>query len=98
MARKRQRKRPPLPPPPLWSDCLYYRLERESVGLFRFLLEAEDNLAYMSVVDRWAAVVQVVFCPRQKREVERCLERIAHLVPLTRIPVNSLPPQSPDSL
>lgn len=90
MARKKKRRPPrraPLRPAPEWSDCLYLSLRRESVGLFRFLLEAEDNLAYMSVADRWAAVVRVVFSPQQKREVEACLARIASLVPFERIPV-----------
>lgn len=71
--------------PPEWSDCLYLRLPREQVGLFRFLLEAEDNLAYMSVVDRYAAAVQVVFSPHQKKETAACLDRIGSLIPLERV-------------
>ena len=85
MARKKPRRRPPLLPAPLWSDCLYLKLEREYVGLFRFFLEAEDNLAYMSVVDRWSTVIQVVFSPQQRHEVESCLARIAKVVPFSRV-------------
>lgn len=79
---RKPRRRPPLPPPPAWSDRLYLRLPRETIGLFRFLLEAEENLAYMSVVDRYAAAVQVVFSPMQRKELLASLERMKPLVPL----------------
>ena len=44
--------------------------------MFRFLLEAEDNLAYMSTVDRWACVLRVTFSPHQHAAVRHCLESI----------------------
>ena len=59
----------PKPPPPLpapeFSSCLYVRLHPADVAVFRYLLEAEDNLAYISTVDRWASVLRVVFSPHQ---------------------------------
>ncbi len=81
-AGKRRRPRPPLPAP-RWSSCLYLRIRREDVAMFRFLLEAEDNLAYMTVVDRWKTVLRVVFSPHQKTAVHACLERMRERVPFT---------------
>lgn len=41
--------------------------------MFRFLLEGFDNLAYMSVVDPWSAVVRVIFSPQQEGELRAAL-------------------------
>lgn len=73
-------------PAPRWSDRLYVRIEPDKVGMFRFLLEAEDNLGYMSVVDRWAAVLQVVFSPHQEQAVRRHMRAMQSLVPFTVLP------------
>ncbi len=83
--KRRARKRRPTPPlpAPRWSDCLYLRLARSDVGMFRFLLEAEDNLGYMTVVDRSAAVLRVVFSPHQRRAVLAYLESMRGLAPFS---------------
>ena len=50
MAPRRRKPRPiPLPPPPPRSARLYVRLARQDIALFRFLLEAHDNLAVFTV-------------------------------------------------
>ena len=82
----KKRKPRPLPPPlpaPRWSARLYVRIDPDKVGMFRFLLEAEDNLGYMSVVDRWAAVLQVVFSPHQEQAMRRHLQGMQTSVPFT---------------
>lgn len=72
MAKKR---RPPLLlPAPKWSDRLYVRLPKHDIAMFRYLLEAQENLGYMSVVDCNAAVLKVVFSPHQEREMRNYLE------------------------
>lgn len=71
--RKKRRLPPPLPAPMI-SSCLYVRLAPADVAMFRFLLEAEDNLAYMSTVDRWASVLRVTFSPHQQKAVQEYLE------------------------
>ncbi len=80
--RTRRKPRPPLPAP-RWSACLYLRLAKSDVGMFRFLLEAEDNLGYMTVVDRKAAVVQFVFSPHQEKAARAYLESMRPLVPFS---------------
>ena len=79
--RRRARKmRPPLPAP-RFSSCLYVRLASADVAMFRFLLEAEDNLAYISTVDRWASVLRVTFSPHQADAVRDCLAAIQTRIP-----------------
>lgn len=77
---KKRRFRPPLPAPE-FSSCLYVRLRPCDVAMFRFLLEAEDNLAYMSTVDRWACVLRVVFSPHQAKAVRLYLESMRERIP-----------------
>ena len=69
----------------VWSERLYVQIDPARVHMFRFLLEAEDNLGYMTVVDRWRAVLQVTFAPGQEREMRACLAAIARTQPFTLI-------------
>ncbi|MCC8194308.1 MAG: DUF4911 domain-containing protein [Deltaproteobacteria bacterium] len=57
------------------------RLAPRDVAMFRFLLEAEDNLAFMTTVDRWACVVCVVFSPHHAAAVRRYLETMREAIP-----------------
>ena len=61
-------------PPPERSTCMYVQIAPRDVAMFRFLLEAEDNLGYMSVVDRWSAALKVIFSPHQEKELRAWLE------------------------
>lgn len=45
---------------PDFSRRIYVQLPRKDIALFKFLLEARDNLAYLTVVDKYKAVVQMV--------------------------------------
>jgi hypothetical protein len=68
MRRKRPGRRPPYLPP-RESQRLYLSLPGSEVGLFRFLLEGYGHLACMTVVDRQAAVVRLLFAPGSREEV-----------------------------
>ncbi len=72
MSRQRPRRGKVLPVPSR-SSHLYVRVASAKVGMFRFLLEAADNLALMSVVDRFTAVLQIRYSPHQEAEVRACL-------------------------
>ena len=49
--------------PCLASRVLYAEIPRSRIALYRFLLEGYDNLAVMSVVDRYRAVIKLRFTP-----------------------------------
>lgn len=46
-------------PPETRSRVLYAEIPRVQIALYRFLLEGYDNLAVMSVVDRFRAVIRL---------------------------------------
>ena len=92
-------RRPKTFPPARWSARLYVQLAPAQVYMFRFLLEAYDNLALMSVVDRWATVLKIRFSPHQTDEVRAALEEMRQSMEF-RILDNfrseeALPPQTP---
>ena len=79
--RKPKKFRYPAPlPAPKFSSCLYVRLDPKDVAMFRFLLEAEDNLAYATTVDRWSCAVRVTFSPHQEKAVRAYLETMRERV------------------
>lgn len=63
-----------------YSERLYVRLEPSRTRLFRYLLEAEDNLAYTSVVDRKACLLKVVFAREQRKHLEETLQNMRRTV------------------
>jgi len=77
------------------SARLYVRLESRHVALLKFLLEAEDNLAVPTVVDRFAAVVRLLYSPEAADRVATfvrdfgtaCPEATVYYRPATQFPV-----------
>ncbi len=57
----------------LFSRRVYVQLKRSDIALFKFLLESVDNLAYMSVVDKYRAVVQLVCAPEGETGLDEFL-------------------------
>jgi len=79
---KKFRKPGPALPPPRTSLRFLARLAPQDVGMFRFLLEAHDNLAYFTVLDAGEALLSVVCSPHQENAVRRALEDIGQCLPL----------------
>lgn len=76
------RKPCPALPPPVRSGRLLVRLAPTQTGMFRFLLEAYDNLAYFSVLHRREALLKLVFSPHCEQAVRAALAEIAQSLPL----------------
>jgi hypothetical protein len=68
-----------------WSDRKYIRIPRREIAFFKFMLEAEHNLAVMTVVDKFEAIIALRFAPEQHSEVEGFLNRMEHEMPLERL-------------
>ncbi|HKK33634.1 MAG TPA: DUF4911 domain-containing protein [Desulfomicrobiaceae bacterium] len=49
--------------PRTWSARIYARVPRERIALIKFLFEGYDNLAYVSVIDRFQAVIRISCSP-----------------------------------
>jgi len=57
--------------PRTWSSRVYARVPRERIALIKFLFEGYDNLAYVSVIDRYQAVVRITCSPDSLAEVRQ---------------------------
>jgi hypothetical protein len=81
---KKKRRQGPYRPPEA-SRRLYVRLLPRHVALLKFLLEAEDNLALPTVVDRFAAVVRLQFCPEADGQVEDFVRDLGAMCPEVQV-------------
>lgn len=68
------------------SRRLYLELAASEVAMFRFLLEAYDNLAYFTVADRRRAVLKIVYAPDARRDLDCALNAIAREVNFRILP------------
>jgi len=70
-------------PPARRSARCYVTIDPAQVHLFRYFLEAEDNLGIMTVVDRWRAALMIRFSPDQEHRLLERLEEMRAAVPFT---------------
>ncbi|MBQ7606765.1 MAG: DUF4911 domain-containing protein [Desulfovibrionaceae bacterium] len=67
----------------LLSKYTYLRLPPSQVGYFRFLLEAYENVAYFTVVDRHAAWIRLVYTREMESQFRSVLAEIAETIECT---------------
>ncbi len=72
------------------SAVLLIRIAPRDVGLFRFLLEARDNLALFTVLDPRAALLKLLFSPHQLDNLRVALADLAEMLSF-RVEVWSAP-------
>ena len=74
----RDRRRPaPVLPPSAQSASLLVRIAPENTGMFRFLLEAYEHLAYFTVLENKTALLRIVFSPHRERDTREALAQMA---------------------
>jgi hypothetical protein len=73
--------------PPAWSHRLYLRLDPYDVAMLRFLIEAYDNLGYVTVVDRFAAIAKITYAPGNEKAVRRFLADARATLRLDEVPM-----------
>lgn len=61
----------------VWSERVYVRIPRKEIGYFKFILESYENLCYMSVIDRFEAIVKVSFLIDQLEEIRLFLQGLS---------------------
>ena len=99
---RRKHRHYPCPPPPERSSRLYVRIAREKIALFRFLLEAHDNLGVFTVVSKFKGILMLRYSPHQEREMRAFLTgarqemdiEVLHEAPEPRVPERSSAPDS----
>ncbi len=72
--------------PATQSQFLLVRLAPDQVGPFRFLLEAYEHIAYFSVINKYEALLKIVFSPHRQYAAQMALQEISQSIPLTIIP------------
>jgi len=65
-----------------WSVCIYVRLPRSEIGYFKFILESYENLCYMTVIDRFEAIVKIAFVEEAREEVNSFLKGLGEEIGL----------------
>jgi len=80
------RKKTPRIEPPRWSGRLYVRVPRSEIAYFKFVLESYDNLAFMSVLDRFEALLCLTYSPDQETELVDLIQRLAREMDIRKIP------------
>ena len=78
-----RRKPAPALPAPTRSGNLLVRIAPEQTGLFRFLLEAYDHVAYFTVLENKTALLRVIFSPHREREAREALRQMAQSLPFS---------------
>ncbi len=81
------RKKTPRDEPPRWSGRIYIRVPRAEIAYFKFVLESYDNLAFMSVLDRFEALLCLTHSPDQEAELLDLIKRLAREIAIERLSV-----------
>jgi len=65
------------PPPPTRSARTYVQVDPSKIGLFRFLLEAYDNLGIFTVANKFKGILQLRYSPHLRREMNDFIKSVA---------------------
>ncbi len=76
---------PPLSPAKQ-SKFLLVQIAPEKVGMFRFLLEAYGHLAYFSVINKYDALLKVVYSPHMEQATKSALNDISQSIDINILP------------
>lgn len=68
-------------PPPASSSFLLARINPEHVAMFRFLLEAYDNMALFSVLEKNPCLLKIVFSPHCLAHARQILAEMRQSLP-----------------
>ena len=79
-ARPVRRWKPVSLPPARISGYALIRIAMSDAGLFRYLLEAADNLATFTVIDPREGLIKLIFSPHQREQVMEYLESMQSMV------------------
>ncbi|MCF8104849.1 MAG: DUF4911 domain-containing protein [Desulfohalobiaceae bacterium] len=70
---------------PAWSECLYIRVHRKDIAYLKFILEGYDNLALLTVVDKYEAVLHLSYAPGRQEEIQEFLEGVSKEIHLEKV-------------
>lgn len=76
-------------PPAEQSSTLYLQLAPKHMAMFRFLLEACDNVAMFTVLDPKITLLKLIFSPHEEKYVREILQSMQKKVPFAILNRNS---------
>ena len=82
-SKKRKVRRGRVHPAPERSSRVYIYINPSQVHLFRFYLEAHDNLGIMTVVDRWRAALMLRYSPYEEKRIAAFLTALPESLSLS---------------
>ncbi|SDK56996.1 protein of unknown function [Maridesulfovibrio ferrireducens] len=91
MARKRKPRPRPLPAPPKYSSRIYVQMAPSDIAIFRFFLEAMENLALFTVADRFKGVLMLRYSAHQEREFFEFMDDLKEEIDIKILPNPSTP-------
>lgn len=62
---------------------MYVQIQPSKIGLFRFLLEAHDNLGMFTVTNKFKGILQLWYSPHQRREMKAFVNGIREEMDVT---------------
>lgn len=65
-----------------FSSRAYILVPRKEIAYFKFLIEAWDNLAYLTVIDKYKAVVELTFYRDFIKDILKIIEIIKEEIPI----------------
>jgi hypothetical protein len=64
----------------------YFRLRREDIAYFKFIMESCEGVAIVRTKDPQEAVVELMIPPGLERDVEEILEGVRREIPVEALP------------
>jgi hypothetical protein len=64
----------------------YFRLRREDIAYFKFIIESYEGIAVVRTKDRHEAVVELMVAPGWERDVDEVLEGLRKEILIESVP------------
>ncbi len=67
------------------TQSRYFRLRREDIAYFKFIIESYEGMAVVRTRDRFEAVVELMIAPGWEKDVDEVLEGLQKEISIERI-------------
>jgi len=62
------------------SSIVYVRLRSQDMAMFRFLMEAHDALAMLTIIEPKATLVKILYSPHEEERLHLALTSVQELI------------------
>ncbi len=71
------------------TQSRYFRVRREDIAYFKFIIESYEGMAVVRTKDPSEAIVELMVAPGWEKDVEEVLEGLRGEMPLESLPSSS---------